>query len=315
MNVELLEWRYVDSKRKSSRRKGQDNLVEDKSKNRSDEDDDEEEDEFEKEHEEELDEFQKMFDKNLLKELDTEFNQIGRRRRRDTNEEEKEIVSKKKEDEKLEKNFDKEFEELKAKDDEMEELILAKIDHHFELEEDNSKFHYEIVDKKREKRSILNRFIGRRKSDSSSKKNQAKHQKASLISDENIRIISGNDNQANSRALDDGSYAVYKLKICAQHIPNFDSEMTIIEVGLLTGFEIDKEDLQARVYDPKGNQSHTFTQLSKVEFTGRSVILYLDSVPFGRPDCYTLKLFQISQGNYYFVSLLIFANNYSFDLF
>ena len=311
INVELKEWRYVDQKKKNHKRKNTNNILDgDKSGLEAEE---EEQDEFELENSDSLNanEFEKMFDKDLLKELDNDFNIVKRTRRSlnktrlvirpRTGKQEKVIVDNKEADEKLNKKFEKEFERLKEKDDMIEDAILDRLEDYYESKEDESKFKYEIKERTRAKRSsIFTRFIGRRKSDTSgSKRNQMKQKStasSSSISDENIRIISDNDNHITTRTIvDDGSFAVYKLKICAQHIPNYDSDMTIIEIGLLTGFEIDRDDLQSKVYDPKVNQSHTFTQLSKVEVTGRTVILYLDSVPHGRPNCYTLKLYQTSQ--------------------
>lgn len=301
MSVELNEWRFVD-KVSSSKRKSANNVVEDK---HSDVPDDEP---FEDSNEDaKLDnEFEKMFGKDLLDELTSGSDPV-RRTRRDTRKEsaKKEIkrevgIEHKVNDEELHKSLKNEFENLKAKDDEQEELVLKKLDHHFELEMDNGKFRYEIESKSRTKRSFdlrdrLTKLIGGRRGDRGSRRplNSKRKVETNSISDENIRIISMDTMTARNIA-DDGSFAVYKLKICIQHIPNYDSEMTIIEIGLLTGFEIDKEELQSKVYDPKTN-NRTHTQLSKVEFTGRSVFMYLDSVPQGRPECYYLKLYQTAQ--------------------
>lgn len=261
------------------------------------------------------DDLEKLFGKDLMDELEGDVTTVGRTRRSlppETSKDERDEIKRKtkretkkkdekKLDKKFEKDFEKDFENLKAKDDEQEEVVLLKLEHHFETEEDNKMFKYEIDQKRREKRSLrssLTRFVSgsKRKSDVSSRK-AASGKAASSIAEENIRIISDSDNLVTPRnMLDDGSFATYRLKVCVQHIPNYDSEMTIIEVGLLTGFEVDKENLQQLVFDSKKvNQTNLKTQFSKVEFTARTVIMYLDSVPHGRPDCYTLKLYQTSQ--------------------
>lgn len=313
LNIELKEWRY--DRASGTSRKGTHRVLEDKKFKPTDEDKfiEEPDDKNDKsESEPELvDEFEKMFGKDLMKDLglDDEIEtSFKNRKKRNINKMVKRDVEKKSqtekiaEEKKLTKNYEEEFEKLKQKDDEQEEIILRKLDHYFELEEDNKMFKYEIDLKKREKRSIkdsLTKFMNRRRADnggSSSKKPMVNNKRqSSSVAEENIRIISGdNDNLIFKMNVgNDSSFAVYKLKICAQHLPNYDTEMTIIEIGLLTGFEIDYDDLKSKVFDPKVNK--TFTKLSKFELTGRTVILYLESIAHGRPDCYTLKLRQTSQ--------------------
>ena len=312
MNVELKEWRYSTNKGSSPNKRGSHNVVEGKNNAPS------LEDEFEdallnaEEGNSEGDDLEKLFGKDLMDELEGDSSTVRRVRRSPAEEDvmnkpkklkrEAKKTVEKEEEKQLDKKFEKQFETLKAKDDEQEELVLLKLDHHFDLEEDNKMFKYEIYQKRREKRSLrssLTRFVsGRRKGDVAPKRaTNAKQKQASSASEENIRIISDSDNLVTPRnTLDDGSFATYRLKVCVQHIPNYDSEMTIIEIGLLTGFEVDKENLQQLVFDSKKvNQTNLKTQFSKVEFTARTVIMYLDSVPHGRPDCYTLKLYQTSQ--------------------
>lgn len=311
MNVELKEWRYTTRKDGSSNRGDSHNVLEGK-QNGSD---------LEKEFEDAIagqednsdgDDLEKLFGKDLMDELEGEVSTVRRTRRSPSEKEARKPIERKikretnkideKEERKLDKKFEKDFRSLKMKDDQQEETVLLKLDHHFDLEEDNKMFKYEIDQKRREKRSLrssLTRFVtGRRKSDAASKRaTSAKQKAASSEQEENIRIISDSDNLVTPRnIMDDGSFATYRLKVCVQHIPNYDSEMTIIEIGLLTGFEVDKENLQQLVFDAKKvNQTNLKTQFSKVEFTARTVIMYLDSVPHGRPDCYTLKLYQTSQ--------------------
>lgn len=310
MNVELKEWRYTSNKGSSSNKRGSHNLLEGKH-NAPDLEAEFEDALNNEEDRSESDELEKLFGKDLMDELEGEVTTVRRQRRsvplEMSKEPKNEIKRKakrettKRDEKKLNQKFEKDFEKLKVKDDEQEEVVLMKLDHHFELEEDNKMFKYEIDQKRREKRSLrssLTRFVSgnKRKSDVSSRKAVA-GKAASSIAEENIRIISDSDNLVTPKNLvDDGSFATYRLKVCVQHIPNFDSEMTIIEVGLLTGFEVDKENLQQLVFDSKKvNQTNLKTQFSKVEFTARTVIMYLDSVPHGRPDCYTLKLYQTSQ--------------------
>ena len=307
LNIELKEWR-VDGKNKSQNKKSTNNVMED-SKSKANDLDDAFADDASADERQEMDDFEATFGKDLLNELEGGLNRAKRTRRSSISKNSTRIAKEDKKcdvtvnnDKKLHFSFKGKFEKLKQKDDEQEEIILSKLDHHFELEEDNRMFKYEIDNRqRRSKRSIkesLNRFMNRRKTDSVPKRPLKQKGKSNLnsISDENIRIISDYNKMVTAESyVDDGSFAVYKLKICAQHIPNYDSDMTIIEIGLLTGFEVDKNDLQSKVYDPKANQTHTFTQLSKVEFTDRTVVLYLDAVPHGRPDCYNLKLYQTSQ--------------------
>lgn len=313
MNVELKEWRYIANRGSSSNKRGSHNLVEGKSNAPDLEAEFEEALDNAAEENSDGDDLEKLFGKDLMDELEGDVSTVRRSRRSLPAEEspkksvKRKRETRKKEDKEEEKKLDQKFEEqfksLKAKDDEQEEVVLRKLDHHFDLEEDNKMFKYEIDQKRREKRSLrssLTKFVSgsRRKSDIASKRaTNAKQKQASSALEENIRIISDTDNLVTPRnMLDDGSFATYRLKVCVQHIPNCDSEMTIIEIGLLTGFEVDKENLQQLVFDSKKvNQTNLKTQFSKVEFTARTVIMYLDSVPHGRPDCYTLKLYQTSQ--------------------
>lgn len=181
------------------------------------------------------------------------------------------------------KHFAKEFAELRRRDDRWEATIRRLVE------------------------SDSNDFVGDvgLNTNQSIKPIRSKRQAESIGRDiglNSIRVANG-DAVDNMKLLTDGggpapgridtsavSRAIYELKICAQHIPHQDSEMTIVEVGLLTGFTVEKRELNALVSN--NDQNSAGGLIAKYELTPRSVIFYLDSVPFARPVCFEIKLYQ-----------------------
>ncbi len=81
------------------------------------------------------------------------------------------------------------------------------------------------------------------------------------------------------------SKLVLVLEICIRHIPRYNSEMSIIEVGLLSGYKPHKEDLEEII-----NMRDSL--VSKYEISERNLVIYFDKVPFGKPYCIQFRKIQ-----------------------
>jgi len=81
------------------------------------------------------------------------------------------------------------------------------------------------------------------------------------------------------------SKLVLILEICVRHIPRYYSEMSLIEVGILSGYKPHKDDLEEilNVRD---------SLVSKYEISERNLVFYFDKVPFGKPYCLQFRKFQ-----------------------
>ncbi|RWS11033.1 complement component 3-1-like protein [Dinothrombium tinctorium] len=96
-----------------------------------------------------------------------------------------------------------------------------------------------------------------------------------------VKVINETDHHLNSE--DNQSKFMLKLNICARYSGKSNSEMSIIDVGILSGYVPDKKDLEDIVKTKS-------SAVSKYEITSRSVIFYLDFVPFSRPVCIHFKI-------------------------
>lgn len=78
-------------------------------------------------------------------------------------------------------------------------------------------------------------------------------------------------------------HSIVELTICVRFLENKPAEMSILEVGVLTGYKPVEDDLKMLTDDSQ------LTKVSNYELTDRSVILYLDEVPNVRPLCFELR--------------------------
>ena len=74
------------------------------------------------------------------------------------------------------------------------------------------------------------------------------------------------------------SQLVLVIEACIRHIPRYYTDMSLIEVGILSGYKVNKDDLDeiVRMED---------SLVSKYEVSDRNVVFYFEKVPFGRPYC------------------------------
>lgn len=99
----------------------------------------------------------------------------------------------------------------------------------------------------------------------------------STITDE--LIFKKNNLSSNSIVSSDGqSRLVLVIEACIRHIPRYYTDMSLVEVGVLSGYKVNKDDLNeiVRVED---------SLVSKYELSDRNVVFYFEKVPFGRPYC------------------------------
>lgn len=78
------------------------------------------------------------------------------------------------------------------------------------------------------------------------------------------------------------SKLIYDIEVCSRYIGFEDSNMAVIEVGLFSGFEPIKKDLEA---ETEGNPL-----LAKYEVTEKNVILYFDKIPCKPPTCVKFRI-------------------------
>ncbi|KAL1420379.1 hypothetical protein MTO96_024211 [Rhipicephalus appendiculatus] len=96
--------------------------------------------------------------------------------------------------------------------------------------------------------------------------------------DESRRFNGGNsDTAAASVQATPQSKLTYDIEVCSRYIGVEDSNMAVIEVGLFSGFEPIKDDLEKARNDSD--------LLAKYEMTEKNVILYFDKIPWESPTC------------------------------
>ncbi|KAL3227534.1 hypothetical protein MRX96_004230 [Rhipicephalus microplus] len=74
----------------------------------------------------------------------------------------------------------------------------------------------------------------------------------------------------------------YNIEVCSRYIGTEDSNMAVIEVGLFSGFEPIKDDLEKATNDSD--------LLAKYEMTEKNVILYFDKIPWESPTCVMFRI-------------------------
>ncbi|CAG2104718.1 unnamed protein product, partial [Medioppia subpectinata] len=95
-----------------------------------------------------------------------------------------------------------------------------------------------------------------------------------------------NNLSSNSIGSNDGkSKLVLLIETCIRHIPRYYSDMSLIEVGILSGYKPNKDDLEEII---KMEDS----LVSKYEISERNVVFYFEKVPFGRPYCLQFRKIQ-----------------------
>jgi hypothetical protein len=100
--------------------------------------------------------------------------------------------------------------------------------------------------------------------------------------DQNFEKNNLSSNAINNNGI---SKLVLVLEICIRHLPRYNSEMSIIEVGLLSGYKPHKDDLEEIV-----NMRDSL--VSKYEVSERNLVIYFDKVPFGKPYCIQFRKIQ-----------------------
>ncbi|RWS30025.1 complement component 3-1-like protein [Leptotrombidium deliense] len=96
--------------------------------------------------------------------------------------------------------------------------------------------------------------------------------------DSDMKIV----NESNQPSQNESKFTL-KLTVCTRFLGKSDSEMGIIDVGILSGYVPNKQDLEAIRLTAN-------SAVSKYEITSRSVIFYLDSIPFSKPVCIEFKI-------------------------
>lgn len=79
------------------------------------------------------------------------------------------------------------------------------------------------------------------------------------------------------------SKVLLEVNICTRYLSNKDSEMTIIDAGIFSGFKPLKEDLDKLVND-------TSNPVNRYEIAGRGIIFYLDHVLHEKPVCVSFRI-------------------------
>ena len=153
-------------------------------------------------------------------------------------------------------------------------------------------------DGSRQKRALWNPFSRRRKPSTERRApNSREKSESSAESDRNERLESRsaitddytfkkNNLSSTSISSSDGkSKLVLLLETCIRHIPRYYSDMSLIEVGILSGYKVNEHDLQEirKMED---------SLVSKYEVSDRNVVFYFDRVPFGKPYCIQFRLIQ-----------------------
>ena len=80
-----------------------------------------------------------------------------------------------------------------------------------------------------------------------------------------------------------GFRLIYYLKVCTRYLNQSEAGMSIMDIGIPTGFVASTDDLEYLIGIRK-------SLISRYEITSRSVVLYLDSVPTRKPYCIQFKI-------------------------
>ncbi|CAG2182540.1 unnamed protein product, partial [Oppiella nova] len=100
------------------------------------------------------------------------------------------------------------------------------------------------------------------------------------------RSFKKNNLSSNSIGSSDGkSKLVLLIETCIRHIPRYYSDMSLIEIGILSGYKPNKDDLEEII---KMEDS----LVSKYEISERNIVFYFEKVPFGRPYCLQFRKIQ-----------------------
>ncbi|XP_054153932.1 complement C3-like [Oppia nitens] len=99
-------------------------------------------------------------------------------------------------------------------------------------------------------------------------------------------IFKKNNLSSKSIVSSDGkSKLILLVETCIRHIPRYYSDMSLIEVGLFSGYKPNKDDLEEII---KMDDS----LVSKYEISDRNIVFYFEKVPFGRPYCLQFRKIQ-----------------------
>ncbi|XP_078578004.1 C3 and PZP-like alpha-2-macroglobulin domain-containing protein 8 [Branchiostoma floridae x Branchiostoma japonicum] len=93
------------------------------------------------------------------------------------------------------------------------------------------------------------------------------------------------ENEVNNIITNPGDYKV-TIEACARWLPPGASNMAVLEVSLLTGFEADIESLEKLLHDQQAT-------VKRYEVDGRKVFFYFDEIPSQCLTCVTFEAFRI----------------------
>lgn len=109
---------------------------------------------------------------------------------------------------------------------------------------------------------------------------------SSLSSLSNRQFNTEKNKLSNARLTTVGvSKLILLMEICTRYIPRSTADMSVIEVGILSGYVPVKEDLEEVI--AKDDPSRL---VSKYELSDRNIIFYLDTIPYGRPYCIQFRM-------------------------
>ncbi|XP_055951843.1 complement C3-like isoform X1 [Argiope bruennichi] len=81
------------------------------------------------------------------------------------------------------------------------------------------------------------------------------------------------------KAVFEDSELIMNVSICVRYLGNKTTGMTIVEIGIFSGFHLDEEDLRKLQYNPKH-------KIERYEKSSKGLILYLKTVPNNEPYCF-----------------------------
>jgi hypothetical protein len=104
-----------------------------------------------------------------------------------------------------------------------------------------------------------------------------------------INVNEWNDSSKREHELDqnirDMNKLVLVLEICVRHIPQYNSNMSIIDAGILCGYKANQDDLQEILNIPN-------SLVSNYKISDGNVVFYLDTLPFGKPYCIQFRIIE-----------------------
>lgn len=110
--------------------------------------------------------------------------------------------------------------------------------------------------------------------------------------DPNVNLLNENQqfqlNNLSKDLITEGNLSslVLIVEICVRYTQRYNSEMSIVDVGLFSGYKPNKKDLDEII-------SMEGSHVSKYEISDRNIMFYFNEIPHGRPACIQFRVIQV----------------------